>query len=356
MALLGIIAVGEIATLAWHLFLGAPKTIATLSPPATPPKALPAPGVQPTPVQTTEQQIVAAAVEKALVNALPKPTPAPVATPTPVRVTPASRVAELIDLARGLRERGDTGTAMTRLREAQAILSNYAPIISEMAITYERMGITDKAIEQWRRIYEMGERAGIYYAAAEGKLRALELPDPTPQEPSNLQSPTGALAPETLALEPVTPLSLGDVGTTDDTGNTQALRRLKLRVPILAKPGSRIQPRDAVIQVFFYDQLKDGSLVETNANVTSSWARRTNPSGDVLAVDWSTSAPEVLEVEYAQPEYAPKDPRAREQRIYFGYSVRVYYKGLLNAKFASPIKLLNQFIPPATLPSSDLPQ
>ena len=296
-------------------------------------------------------------MEKSLVAVLPKPTPIPVATPTPARpATPQSRVAELIDMARTLRDQGDTGTAMTRLRQAQAIYSNYAPIISEMAITYEKMGLTGKAIEQWRRIYEMGERAGIYYAAAEAKLRALQLPDPSPQELAATRLATGALSGDAGAQSgPL--LSLGTVGTTDDTGNTQPARRLKLRVPILALPGSGpIQPRDVVIQVFFYEQLANGSVVETNANVTSSWARRMNPEGEVQAVDWSTADPEVLEVDYAQPEFDPKDPRTRERRNYFGYSVRLYYKGTLNAKFADPAKLLSQFIPPAALPSTDLPQ
>ncbi|MCX6968126.1 MAG: hypothetical protein NTZ46_10200 [Verrucomicrobia bacterium] len=303
-------------------------------------------------IGTVEQQLVAAAVEKSLVAVLPRT----VATPAPARpVTPESQVAGLIELARTLRERGDTGTAMTRLRQAQAIVPSYAPVISEMALTYEKMGLTEKSIEQWRRIYQMGERAGIYYAAAEAKLRALQLPDPSPEEMAAHQAASGALRPEANGESgPV--LSLGEVGTTDDTGNTQPARRLKLRVPILARPGSRVLPRDVVIQVFFYEQLKDGSVVETTADVTSSWARRMNPQGEVQPVDWSTPDPEVLEVGYAQPEFDSQDPRSRERRNYFGYSVRLYYKGVLNAKFADPVRLLNQFIPPAALPSTDLPQ
>lgn len=300
----------------------------------------------------------AAAAEKALLAGIPKPAPTPAATPqpTPARpvVTPQSQVNELIGMAKELRDRGDTGTAMTRLRQAQGIFSNYAPIVSEMAITYEKMGLTDKAIEQWRRIYQMGERAGIYYAAAEAKLRALQLPD-TAAEETAARPVEGSLTPDTPADTAVV-FSLGKVGTTDDTGTTQAARRLKLAVPIVARPGSRVDPRDVVIQVFFYEMLRDGTVVETNANVTSTWARRQNADGEVQPVDWSTSAPEVLEVTYAQPEYDPRDPRPRERRNYFGYSVRVYYKGVLNAKYADPQRLLGQFIPPAALPSSDLPR
>jgi len=339
MTLLGVVAVGESGVLAWYLFFRSPTkplTVTTASAPAV------------APMQAEEKRLLAEAAEKSLLAGLAKP------TPPSAPVTPASRVANLINLARTLRERGDMGTAMVRLREAQGIYLNYAPIISEMGITYEKMGLTDKAMEQWRRIYEMGEKAGIYYAAAEAKLRMLQLPDPTPEEMPATRSLTGGMPTADTPPETRPVLTLGNVGTTDDTGNSQPLRRLKLRVPIQARPGSHVEPREAVIQVFFYDQLKDGTLVETNANVVSSWTHRTTASGDVLPVDWSSPDPEVLEVEYSQPEFNPKAPR--ERRNYFGYSVRVYYKGMLDAKFADPVKLLNQFIPPASLPSADLPR
>ncbi|MEI8235135.1 MAG: hypothetical protein WCH57_10685 [Verrucomicrobiota bacterium] len=352
MTLLGVVAMGEMGVLWWRLFgRSSPPLAAAPAHPATAQAAAP-PLSAPDPAQ--EQ---AAAAEKSLLASLPKPTPTPAPQPTPAQpaVTPQSQVAELISMAKDLRDRGDTGTAMMRLRQAQGIFSSYAPIISEMAITYEKMGLTDKAVEQWRRIYEMGERAGIYYAAAEAKLRALQLPGPAPEETTSSRAAAGGLAPDT-AGDAATVFSLGKVGTTDDTGTTQPARRLKLALPILARPGSRVDPRDVVIQVFFYEMLRDGSVVETNASVTSSWVRRVNAAGEVQPVDWSTAAPEVLEVAYAQPEFDPRDPRTRERRNYFGYSVRIYYKGVLNAKFADPPRLLTQFIPPSALPSTDLPQ
>ncbi len=374
--LLGLTGAVETVTVAWH-FLTQPKAASTLAT-ATPQPPQPGPAPSAAAVKSQEEQLVAAAKEKSLVTGLATPTPTP-APAAPAPATPQMQVAGLIAQARELREAGDTGTAMSRLRQAQTIYSNYAPIVSEMAVTYEKMGLTDKAIEQWRRIYQMGTRAGIYYEAAEAKLRSLQLPDLSPEEaaasaaakaqrealagnPSN-----GSLLPDRNGngngngngggKEPPVILSLGKVGTTDDTGTSQPARRLTLAVPIQAQGGGKVDPRDVVIQVFFYEALRDGSIVETNANVTTSWNRRVNKEGEVQAVDWSTPDPETLEVTYAQPEYDPKDPRTKERRNYFGYSVRVYYKGVLNAKFADPPKLLGQFIPPAALPSSnDLPR
>ena len=347
MSLLGIVAFAQIGVISWRLFSIQPTGSALAGSPAqsgavhgiSKPKH--SPFQAPAEVAKTEDSTQAADAEKLLLASLPRPTPIPVRR----LVTPESRVGDLVNLARTLRDRGDTGTALTRLREAQVISPRNMQIISEMAITYEKMGLTDKAIEQWRRIYEAGEKAGIYFAAAEGKLRALQLPEEEPAAtPAAVVS--GGL-PANDASRPIL-LSLGEVGTVDDTGNSQALRRLKLRVPIVAQPGSQVDVHDVVIQVYFYDQLADGSVVETNANVSSAWAS--------APVDWSTADPEVLEVEYAQPEPDPKNPRTRERRNYFGYAVRVYYKSELHATRGEPAKLLNQFPPPTILQTSDLPQ
>ena len=351
MVLLGIVAVGQMGAIVWRIghnapFEGSsPKTIVTA--PQTPAAALSklAPAKTLVPAETNPALIEA---ERRLIASLPRPTPVAVRR----IITPEVRVNDLVNLARTLRDRGDTSTALTRLREAQVISQNNWQIASEIAITYEKMGLFEKAIQQWRRIYEMGERAGIYYAAAEAKLQALQLPSDT--QSSAPQAPL--LPPDSAGSGSGKILSLGRVGTVDDTGNSQPLRRLKLRVPIFAQAGARVDVRDAMIQVHFYEQLKNGSIVQTNANVAPSWA--SSP------VDWSTpNDPEVLEVEYAQPEPEPGTPRT-EQRIYFGYVVRVYYKNTLNAVFSDPVKLLKQFPPPENLPLpdtapspiSDLPQ
>ncbi len=386
-SLLGAFACVQIGVISWQLFQTAielkPAVSASVSAPAvakpaTPasapiakagpaamnPTAAPAPTAAsaPAPAVSVEEgatpklEQTVAEEEQRLLERLPKPTPLPVHR----EATPESRVSDLVAMARALRDRGDTSTALTRLREAQTIAPRNVEVISEMATTYEKMGITDKAISQWRRIYELGEQAGIYYAAAEAKLRALQLPDVSAPPPVPASTPlpeTGALdalgTPATLqppkeASSSAPALTLGKVGTVDDTGNSLPLRKLKLRVPILARPGLRVDVHDVTIQVFFYDQLENQRIVETNADVRSEWSS--------APVDWASADPELLDVEYAQSEPAPKKRTERERRNYFGYVVRVYYKGELNATYAEPIRLLKQFPPPLTLQNSDLPQ
>ena len=349
-SLLGLVAVCQIGALLWRvkhpMTAALPQSLAVPHPVTTASAKVAA---SPSP-SLSETDPLAAEAEKRLLASLPRPTPVPVRR----SVTPEARVDDLVNLARALRDRGDTSTALTRLREAQVISPRNLQIVSEMAITYEKMGLIEKALQQWRRIYEMGEKAGIYYAAAEAKMRAFELPPA--DTPTPAPSLTGDVPLEGGAQGFDKILYLGQVGTVDDTGNSQSLRRLKLRVPIFARPGGRVSVRDAVIQVYFYEKVKDGSIVETNANVASSWIS--------APVDWAGKDPEELEVEYSQAEPDPLDPRSKEHRNYFGYIVRVYYKRELNAVFAEPARLLKQFPPPATLPSlepatlpnSDLPQ
>jgi hypothetical protein len=98
------------------------------------------------------------------------------------------------------------------------------------------------------------------------------------------------------------------------------------------------------VQVFFYDLVDEQSVVQTNANVTYRW--------DTAPVDWNNGDIEILQVEYAASAPNPKE-KIMENRRYFGYVVRVYYKGDLQDMRAEPVKLLNQYPPPLTLPNED---
>lgn len=300
------------------------------------------------------EELLAQEAEKRFLASMPKPTPVPqpVQRHTPESIQ-AARVALLVNQARSLRDRGDISTALTRLREAQAIAHHHPQVISEMAISYEKLGLPAKAMEQWRRIYQIGEKAGIYYAAAEAKLRALDHSDTAAAMESAAEAAVSGSLGGSGDQRPG--LLLGEVGTTDDTGNSAPQRSLKLRVPIHAVPGPKVEVGEVVIQVHFYDAFRDGTVVQTNASVQSAWVARLDEKGGEKEVDWSGPEAEVLEVAYEQQ---PPDFNERKQtsRNYFGYVVRVYYKGVLNASTAEPARLLKLFPPPLTLQTSDLPQ
>lgn len=264
---------------------------------------------------------------------LPKPTPIPrsLAIQEPLaEPAAAGRLREALAQARALRDRGDTSTALVRLREAERISPDSAMVISEMAITFEKMGLTDKAAEQWRRIYEMGESAGIYYAAAEAKLAA------TTPDATAAPSPAGPAE----AIQPGSVLGIVSVQK-EEVEDTTVQRRFNLVIPLRARQNPAVDVREVVIQVYFYDQLEDESIVQTAADVNSRWT--------TLPADWSGDDIEVLQVEYAQPNPDAAQVKAGDTRKFYGYVIRAYYKGELQDMRAEPVTLLKQFPPPLTL-------
>jgi len=284
---------------------------------------------------------------------LPKPTPLPLARAE--QPPSQNRAIELVDQARALRERGDTLTALTRLREAQAVAPDHPQIISEMAITYEKMGQAEKAAEQWQRIYKMGESAGIYFAAAEAKLKNATI---TQQSPSPDPGAAGAalanstpvtqdpaIPKDTAGFQPGSTLAFAEM-VREDANDPSALTRFTLKVPVKSRPGSKLDVHDVVIQVFFYDLLDNQSVVQTNANVNSHWT--TPPT------DWADDNMEILEIDYSLPRPDVRDTtRPVENRKFYGYVARIYYKKQLQDMRADPVRLLQQFPPPVTLQTND---
>jgi tetratricopeptide (TPR) repeat protein len=333
-SLLGIIALAQFFATG-VIFVARMKSTPMPAASATPVPAAPA---SPAPVEMattetgTEYLVQSELFESAEeVPPLPRPTPVPQIRP---EESSEARMAELLNIGKALRDRGDTSTAITRFREALAISPANPQAISELAITYEKMGQGDKAAEQWRKLFEMGETAGIYYAAAEAKLRAAEAPQQTVAEP-------GAALKDSEGMQPGSTLGLGEIALSEAT-DPSAWKKLLLKIPIKIRPSSKVEVRDVVIQVFFYDLVDNQNVVQTNANVSSQFT--------TLPADWTEDEMEVLEVEYLQPR-DPKQVKPAEDRKFYGYIVRIYYKNELQDMRAEPLKLLKQYPPPLTIQS-----
>jgi hypothetical protein len=270
------------------------------------------------------------------------PAPAGPAKPTPVQqkapyVEPNNRFEEMLVQGRQLRDRGDTSTAITKFRETSAIDPKNPIPIAELAATYDKMGYADKAAENWRRIYEMGDTAGVYFSLAEAKLKAsqaIALKDVGKQAPEvSTDAPAeGIAAGAILGLMPV---------KIEEERDDSSARKFNLHVPIKARPKTRVEVKDLVIHVLFYDIVDGQNVVQTSANVNSRWV--TPPA------DWSDSDTEELAVEYQLPKPEAKLAK-RENRKFFGYIVRIYYKQQLQAATAEPERLAQQYPPPPTLP------
>jgi len=262
----------------------------------------------------------------------PKPVPVSPSKLNPPAAAPENRFQELLQQGKQLRDRGDTGAALTKLREAQAVDPTNAEAIAEIAVTYERMSLMDKAGEQWRRIYEMGDAAGAFYYAADARLKMSQAQ--ALAAVNIARSPDGPLS----RIKPDAILGIGDVNRVDkpESGGT----RFALRVPIKTASGQKINVADVDIQVFFYDEVDGKTIVQTDADLSYRWAS--------LPIDWTAGEPETLEVEYSRQPPLAKGPKT-ERREFFGYIVRLYHQGEIQDARAEPESLNAKFPVPQSL-------
>ena len=250
----------------------------------------------------------------------PRPTPVPLSAFTP-KTDP--RFSELVEQGKLLRGSGDTAGALVKFREAAAIEPDNALAIAEQAFTFEKMSLPDKAAEQWKRIIMIGERAGLYYSIAQSKLHAVV---------QETMRTTGG-GPE-IAKGKV--LAVGSPALADEE-NADSAKKFTLTVPVRASMAEAVSVRDMKVFVLFYERMNGKEIARTIANVSNRWTS--------APVDWKDGDTETLEVSYDLPA-----PQARnEHREYYGYNVRVYYRGELQDTKAEPASLNQKFPAPYTL-------
>ena len=108
----------------------------------------------------------------------------------------------------------------------------------------------------------MGPAAGgVYFEAAKRKLDAAKA------QATQQTSP----ATETVGLGPQSKFGLGEITRTDEN-DPQVMRRFTLHVPIKAKPRVRIDPKDVVVIVDFFDLVNNNPTLErTKADTNHRW-------------------------------------------------------------------------------------
>ena len=234
------------------------------------------------------------------------------------------RFSELIEQGKLLRNSGDTAGALVKFRAAGTLDPTNPLPIAEQAFTYEKMGLPEKSAEQWRRILAMGERAGVYFSAAKSKLDAAMQ--------TTIRQTTGI----TAALPPGKVLGLGKM-TIAGGGDAPAGNKFTMNVPIHARMNEPVVVREMKVFVLFYDRVNGKEIARTNANVSNRWG---SPPAD-----WRDGDTETLEVSYELPEQPPRG----ERREYYGYIVRLYYRGELQDTQAEPASLNQKFPAPFAL-------
>ena len=307
------------------------------------------------------------------------------ARPTPATAPPAGNsVAELIDQSRQLRQRGDMPSALARLREAQVAEPENAQIVAEMALTYEAMQLPDRAFEQWQRLYDMGESVGALHYLADSRLHTAPPSAPGNAAPESAPPATGTQVIPGSALDALqgsTVLKITDLHQ-EDVPDPSADKKLVLRIVVKDRPGSAIDPTKVRILTYFYDLIDGNDIVLTDAQTDFAWV---TPA----PINWAGDKSEVLETTYFRAKAAPAappsspaasaapspagrasrrggrggrsgeaapvapstPPPAAPVRTYLGYVVRLYYDRQLQDVQADPVRLLQKFPPPLTLPA-----
>ena len=370
LSLLGLGALVQLMVLAGYLARGgiAPRPAAeihfaeTMSEPAAVAESLAAPvRLQPA-VPTPAPVVVAppAAAGDSEAPAMTRPTPAPAARYQ-------AKAGDFLEQARQLRTRGDTNSALARLREAQVAEPDNPQVIAEMALTYEAMQIPDRAFEQWQRLYNLGEGVGALYYLADTKLHNVPTAPVTARQGEAGTGTQSAVA----AVNDAAILKLTDIHKQDLT-DPSVEQKISLKIVVKNRPGTVIDPMKVIIHTYFYDLVDGKDTVLTDAQTDFAWLSQS-------PVNWANDKSELLETTYVRPKAAPVPttpavaetsprggkghPRRGEPavpppaaaptpvRTYLGYTVRLYYDRQLQDAQADPVRLLQQFPPPVTLPS-----
>jgi hypothetical protein len=251
----------------------------------------------------------------------PRPTPVPLSAFTP-KTDP--RFAELIEQGKLLRGSGDTAGALMKFREAAALDPANALAIAEQAFTFEKMTLPDKAAEQWRRIIAMGERAGLYYSVAVSKLNMA------------VKETLGATSGGGPEIAKGKAVAIGSTSIEEEQ-DASAAKKFALTVPVRARTNETVAVKEMKVFVLFYDKANGRDITRTIANVSNRWTSQ--------PIDWKDGEAETLDVTYELPAAQAR----AEHREYYGYIVRLYYRGELQDTKAEPASLNQKFPPPYTL-------
>jgi hypothetical protein len=286
----------------------------------------------------------------------------------PTLPIPDPEVAELLQTVAQLRSAGETEGLLELLRAAEGMDQNHPAVLKEFALTYEQMGLTDKAREYWQRIVAGGEASGgVFFGMAQQRLERLGAATGGPSFPPEpgAGSDTGPgvvlTPPNMVGGIPAVPRSSEKVtqeaGAKLGVGGCQVVKdmavvdgdRRTLRIPIVKLGDEAIDPSAVNVDVFFYDRVNDGKVEPTRADPpVASWV--------ASPVDWSGAGMEPLDVTYFLPPMTAQEVKNHGRREFHGYLVKLYYQDRLQAVVAEPRELLEESSAPAlTAPATPIP-
>ncbi|MBL9150959.1 MAG: hypothetical protein JNK37_00655 [Verrucomicrobiales bacterium] len=226
---------------------------------------------------------------------------------------PDPEVAAMVDTGAELRSSGNMQGSLDSLRQAEALLPEHPRVLSEIAATYDQLGLDRKSTLYWERVRDLGaDKAGAWHPIALGELSG--------------HRAGGAKRPPVLKLGKIE--TLHDPAIREGQGE-----RVVLSVSILADPASRPSASEMSMLVYFYDLVNGEKTEASTADTAQQFVSK--------PYDWASEGSERIEVIYHQPVFTPEQKRELGERAFYGYIVELYYRDELQDTAAFPPDLKN---------------
>ena len=241
---------------------------------------------------------------------VPKTTsPAPLAPDLSPITDPAGEIqdpllARLVENGVASRRRGNLGGALEAFLEAANNSPNHPRILAEIAGTHGQLGNAKVAAEYWNKLASLGPlAAGEFFDVAK---RALSGEAPVPATLSRNLLRLGA-----IRVEQQPPARDG--------------QWVHVFVPITSGTPIQLNSNDMDLRVQIYDQLSDGRIAPTTANVVYEFLPR----------DWRSKGIKEIEMIYHQRHTSS----GTGDRNFFGYVIELYYQNQLQDSVVSTDQL-----------------
>lgn len=273
-----------------------------------------------------------------------KPLPLGVPSANTTTLTISERVSNLLSEAQKFIEQGDTSLARNALLEAEKIQPENVVVLTELASLAAKIQNKDLEKDYWLKVQQHSAPGSNSLLESQEKLKNL-LPENSlagtppltpPEAPSHLptETPPANLTPILPIATPPQPeenkTRLFVVGTVErkPLQSLNSKTEFLLKIPIIASPSPQpIEPGKVSIKLYFYEQQADGKIVPSTARLDVSFENR-RPT-------WARNT-EILNALYSLPNQAT-------QKNYFGYRMRIYYKGQFQDEVSEPDNLNEKF-------------
>lgn len=221
----------------------------------------------------------------------------------------------------------DVIKADQELERIEIMAPDFLPPYVERARLYERRGMLSRAGEQWGAVLERAVGSPLYEEAAAERIRIARAQDAKAREARDRQARRSGAAGGLARRIRITSVERQKFQTSSEFDEMRLVR-----VEMKPKAAERVVDTDDVrVVVTFFDKEKDSKRLGPTRAVVPA---------DPLLLDgeWEARDTRSVTAAYIVPEGFRQDEEDEygQQRSYYGYVVRVFYKGELQDQEARP--------------------